>query len=294
MRKVGSLSQEQPQQPLAASEQPAQAANESITSEQPAQAANESITSVAPDAAVIVTCALCDAGFVPTPECEYAWKVDATELEAAFMRVCHFCFRCRRAACPECWDPVHRVCAQCVAEAGLTFRTEPSPLADLIFPPITSARQVRDESTVPFVCMRHGRYQSAETAASDPVTDHAQQRVAVALSTESMSKLPTDDNERAVQLSQPALPAVAAPAKKPVQVTEQAEHESICKPRQSAFKIVERTLTIIALAVLLAVIILVVLAEVSTRANNEIARLLHVDIRAEVAYLIALVKQIHW
>jgi len=281
MRKVGSLSQEQPQQPLAASEQPA-------------QTANGSITSVAPDAAVIVTCALCDAGFVPTPEREDAWKVDATELEAAFMGICHFCFRCRRAACPECWDPVHRVCAQCVAEAGLTFRTEPLPLADMVFPPITSARQTRDGFTVPFVCIRHGRYQSAETAASDPETDHAQQRVAVALSMGSMSKLPTADNERAVQLSQPALPAVAAPAKKPVQVTEQAEHEPIRKPRQSAFKIVERTLTIIALAVLLAVIILVVLAEVSTRANSEIARLLHVDIRAEVAYLIALVKQIHW
>jgi len=281
MRKALSLSQEQSRQPLAASEQPV-------------QTTNGSITSVAPVAAATVTCALCDASFIPAPEREYAWKVDATELEAAFMSICHFCFRCRRAACPECWDPVHRVCAQCAAEAGLTFRAEPLPLAGMIFPSISSARQARDESTAPFVCVRLGRYQSAEMVASDPETGHAQQRVAVALSQGTISELSPAEIERAVQLSQPALPAVAAPTKKAAQVTEQAEHEPVDRPRGSAFKIVERALTIILLAVLLVVIILVVLAEVSVRANSEIARLLHVDIRAEVAYLIALVKQIHW
>ena len=83
MRKAGSLSQEQPRQPLAASEQPG-------------QTTNGSITSAAPAAAATIICALCDASFAPTPGREDDWKADAPELEAAFMRVCHFCFRCRR------------------------------------------------------------------------------------------------------------------------------------------------------------------------------------------------------
>ncbi len=74
----------------------------------------------------------------------------------------------------------------------------------------------------------------------------------------------------------------------------QAKDEPERKPRKRASKIAETVLTVIALAVLLAVIILVVLAETSSPANAAIVRLLHVDIRAEVAYLIALIKQIHW
>ena len=87
---------------------------------------------------------------------------------------------------------------------------------------------------------------------------------------------------------------MAASVKKTIQMTKLAEDEPERKPRRSAFKIIERTLTISALAVLLAVIVLIVLAEVSTRANSEIGRLLRVDIRSEVAYLIVMMKQIHW
>lgn len=281
MRKAGSLSQEQPPQPLDASEQPAQITNELITNAMPADA-------------VTISCAICDASFALTPGCENGMKENTPEIEAAFMGICHFCFRCRRAACPECWDPVHHVCAQCVTWAGLPFRTEPLPLANLIIPPLSSERQGRVESGAPFVCVRHGRYQSAEIAASDRETDLAQQLVDASLSWRTPSERTSTDDEHDVQQSQPALPAVAAPAKKTIQMTELAEDEPERKPRRSAFKIIERALTIIALAVLLALIILIVLAEVSTRANSEITRLFHVDIRSEVAYLIVLVKQIHW
>lgn len=281
MRKVGSLSQEQPQQPLDAGEQPA-------------QTTNGPITNVAPVLSATISCALCDARFALAPGCEDDGQADTTENEAAFMGICHFCFRCRRAACPECWDPVHRVCAQCVTWAGLPFRAESLPLANLIIPPLSSGRQAQAETIAPFVCVRHGRYQSAEIAASDPETDLARQLVDASLSRKTPSEWASTEDEHDVQLSQPALPAVEAPVKKTIQMKKLAEDEPERKPRRSAFKIIERTLTIIALAVLLALIVLVVLAEVSTRANSEMMRLLRVDFRSEVAYLIVLVKQIHW
>lgn len=280
MRKAGPLFQEQPQQPL-------------DTSEQLAQTTARSITNVSPAAAPTITCVLCDASFALEQEREDDQKMEAAELEAAFMSICHFCFRCRRAACPECWDPVHRVCAQCVTWAGLPFRAEPLPLANLIIPPLSSERQTQVETIAPFVCVRRGRYQRAESAAPDPETDQAHLAAAAAPDRETPSELRGDKDERAITLSQPAKQVVMPPAKKPVQVMKQDEDELERAPGRSAFKIIERALTIIALAMLLAVIILIVLAEASTRANSEIMRLLHVDIRTEVAYLIVLIKQIH-
>jgi hypothetical protein len=281
MRKAGSLSQEPPQKSFA-------------EDEQQTQTTTGPISNAVPAARATITCALCDATFVPMPEHAFAWVTNGAELEAAFMSICHFCFRCRRAACPECWDPVHRVCAQCVTWAGLPFRTEASPLANLIIPPLSSEQQTQVETIAPFVCVRHGRYQRAESAASETKTDGAHLAAAAAPGRETLSELRGDKDERAVMLSQPALPSVAASAKKTAQVVKQDEDELENEPRRSAIKIVERALTIIALVVLLTVIVLIVLAEVSTRANSEIARLLHVDIRAEAAYLRVLIQQIHW
>lgn len=261
MRKAGSFLPEQPQRPL-------------DTSEQLVLATNELITNVASADALTITCALCDARFAVASGCEDGGKAGEAEIEAAFMGICHFCFRCRRAACPECWDTVHRVCAQCVTWAGLSFRVEPLPLADVIFSPLSSERQTRSEPISPFVCVRHGRYQSAEMTASDTETDLAQQFVDASSSQRSLSKPSPSEDEHAVQ---PSLPVAASPAK-----------------RTAPIKIIERTLTIIALAILLTMIVLIVLAEMSTRANSEIVRLLRVDIRSEVAYLIVLIKQIHW
>src|SRR6266487_1962329 len=64
-----------------------------------------------------VTCTLCGAGYVPSPAHEDLKYAPEVVLESVLMRMCHFCFRCRRAACPECWDEVHGVCGSCVQEA---------------------------------------------------------------------------------------------------------------------------------------------------------------------------------
>jgi hypothetical protein len=40
--------------------------------------------------------------------------------DASFHELQMTCFRCQRAACPDCWDEDHRMCAQCAADRGLT------------------------------------------------------------------------------------------------------------------------------------------------------------------------------
>ncbi|TMB89153.1 MAG: hypothetical protein E6J44_03410 [Chloroflexi bacterium] len=77
------------------------------------------------------------------------------------------------------------------------------------------------------------------------------------------------------------LPVVAAPMQ--YQLQEETEKRGI-----------ERIVTVILLIVLLAIAVMVVLAEVSGTGNTVIVRLVHVDIRYEIAYLLSLVRQLHF
>ena len=43
-----------------------------------------------------------------------------TEFDAAFRELSITCYRCGRAACPDCWDDDNRMCAECVMSRGLT------------------------------------------------------------------------------------------------------------------------------------------------------------------------------
>lgn len=42
------------------------------------------------------------------------------EFDTAFRELSITCFRCGRAACPDCWDDDNRMCAECVMARGLT------------------------------------------------------------------------------------------------------------------------------------------------------------------------------
>ncbi len=68
------------------------------------------------------------------------------------MSMSHFCFRCRRAACPECWDHVHRICGACVAELGLPFRREVPPLEGILFAPAPTVSPPTSTSSDPCTC----------------------------------------------------------------------------------------------------------------------------------------------
>ena len=62
----------------------------------------------------------------------------------------------------------------------------------------------------------------------------------------------------------------------------------------SFFKIVERVLNVFLLIILFTIVVLVVLAESSQNANIYIMHLFHIDIRSEIAYLISVIRQLHW
>lgn len=110
----------------------------------------------------IVACSICRAVYVPSgtqPE-----RYPGVLLETAFLDICHFCFRCQRPACPQCWNPVHHTCASCCEAAHLPFRGPVPALEGLVFLSLTS-----QTNKISFICQRNGRFYTPEPASPDPV-----------------------------------------------------------------------------------------------------------------------------
>src|SRR5207248_4390769 len=119
---------------------------------------------------VVITCTICDAGYALSPAHQGLVQAPPRVLEAAFMSMCHFCFRCRRPACPACWDAVHGVCGACVQEAHLPFRVDTTPLNGVIFPPVREVHTTQENSTLPLlVCIHPGRFQTDLSHSTDPL-----------------------------------------------------------------------------------------------------------------------------
>jgi hypothetical protein len=229
---------------------------------------------------VIVICPICEAQFAPEPDHADLNDVELDALNAAFQSVCHVCFRCHRSACPQCWDDVHHVCCACVQEAGLTFRAEAKPLAGLLFPPkiqATTSSPERSSSASPFVCVQPGRLQAQaqQQSATDRLTRGSS---AVVPMSEGETQEQDQELEQVEDVEEVAVVEDALPVGWLV----------------GALRTIEQIVTIVLCLTLLAVGAAIVLAELSQPANAWIARLLHVDIRAEIAYLIIWIRQIHW
>ena len=101
------------------------------------------------DTLKVVACPVCRAIYVPSGAVRPPGL-----LETAFLAVCHFCFRCQRPACPQCWNPVHHVCASCSEEARLPFRGPVPSLEGLVF--VSSRSELAN--TISFLCKRNGRF----------------------------------------------------------------------------------------------------------------------------------------
>lgn len=115
-----------------------------------------------------ITCTICDAGYMPSQSRQDLLQASPSVLESTFMSMCHYCFRCRRPACPACWDAMHGVCGACVQEARLPFRSSASPLTGILFPPSVSpmspishmGQSSMDTTIAPLLmCIRPGRFQ---------------------------------------------------------------------------------------------------------------------------------------
>ncbi len=116
-----------------------------------------------------VSCLVCGATYAPSHLHQELRLASSTVLEAALMSISHFCFRCRRASCPECWDDVHGICGACVAELGLPFRRDLPPLEGTLFPPAAQASPTTAPATAEesgereplLACISAGRFRAA-------------------------------------------------------------------------------------------------------------------------------------
>src|SRR5215472_9296804 len=109
-----------------------------------------------------VICKICEAVYVPSQTHRRLARSPQTVVESAFLGMCHFCFRCRRPACPSCWDDVHEVCGACTLEAKLPFRSSAPPLEGTTSPANDQPQGARVRIlTSPLICIRPGRFQSA-------------------------------------------------------------------------------------------------------------------------------------
>ncbi len=229
-----------------------------------------------------VSCTICGAVYAPSLEYAYLLNASPAALESALMSMCHFCFRCRRPSCPACWDDVHGVCGSCVQEANLTFRSEPPPLSGLPFPPrqISPARESHALSSL--ACIRAGRFQQPDSPSVDEISARPTQEMPVTIA-ETRSARPLRQRRG---LGSPQ-------AESPAGDTDIAELATRPGRRTRIARGIERTLTIALLVILLIIITLIAAAALSVRANMLIAQTLHVDIRAEIAYLLRLIEQLH-
>ncbi len=248
-----------------------------------------------------LACVICQAVYTPAPAYVYLLKAPAIAFESAFMSMCHFCFRCRRPACPSCWDDVHAVCGICTLEAHLPFRAEADPLHGVLFSPQRQeqARRIHAEPER-FICVRPGRFQRAgsliapiEMATTLPMPATPKKLPSSQVKSP-VADRPLPPSSAVTQIQTPAPEHkvdIDKIATRPAhdEVKTHVEHH----PSSIAHKI-EIICTNILLFCLFFILLCILSAEFSSGVNAFIANLLHIDIRLEVAYLWQLINQLHF
>ena len=290
-----------------------------ILSQQPSYPQAEERTGRGTGPTPTVTCRICDAVYAPSPQQAPFLQYAQGTLEATFMGMCHFCFRCRRAACLQCWDEIHGVCGSCVQEAGLPFRAGATPLDGLMFPPTAQASftSSQPQNSSLFVLVRNGRFYHETQAQPEPVpldttTEHTpavsqtgipdslvadrQQDDTSIASDETASKTGENHAVDEDHIDTPA--AVVIPTKiftpeDSQEMDGQAKTPDVAQAKK-AKKVsrLELVLTWIVLAIVVALAVVIVLAEFIPAVNTAIVHVTHIDIRGEIAYLVHIVQQL--
>jgi len=197
------------------------------------------------------------------------------------MSMCHFCFRCRRPACPLCWDDVHSICGACVEEVHLPFRREGEPLpmnSSLL--KTTPQRSPAKPQNFPLVCVSPGRFHALL-----PATERA-------VITEPVNAAPIE------QLSvMPTVPPTPLPREERETPTQEADTHPVSVAKQAhrgrIWQHIERIMTLLLGIIVFLIAILIFVASLSQQANTFIAHVLHVDIRMEIEYLLQQIQQNH-
>jgi len=231
-----------------------------------------------------VSCPVCDAVYAPTQSHEHLLQAPAIALESAFMSMCRFCFRCRRPACPACWDAVNGLCGGCVQELALPFRQELAPFAGALPMPATRqtskipSLQLASSSDAPLRCVYSGRFQQtaddvlADALVSTDPVPVAQRSIPTEKSsaTRSTSSHGTQDDIEAYPIQPP--------------VQQQRSQEAVTSTRGIASSI-KWIFTRLFLTLLSIAILLIVGVGLSVQMNSSIAHVFHIDIRALILTL---------
>lgn len=234
-----------------------------------------------------VVCSICRAVYAPSQSQAYLLQAPPVALESAFMSMCHFCFRCRRPACPACWDDVHGVCGECDKEANLPFRSSAPPLNGVLFSPSRQAQQTRTRpAPSSLVCVRPGRFQQSLS----PSTDSSAAKATWQSVTNATSKRPIRKNG-SKKRQKPETAASHSDRSSASIYADVAELETRPGRRIRTTKRIKKSIITLFFILLLLLASLIIVSEVSASANAFIISVLHVDIRAEIAYLLQLIKQ---
>ena len=217
-----------------------------------------------------IACVICRAVYAPAPRHEHL-VLSPAALESAFMGMCHFCFRCRRPSCPECWDDVHGICGACGSESQLPFRREVAPLSSLLFTAARHAQLEREAAAqlpvAPLVCIAPGTFHSSliEQRATAPIPTIVQSMV-------------SRPGRRGTTQTIPA-----------VKIDEMRTQPGAKGRRAGA---VQRVIKLLFGIILMALVILVVAVFISEDVNIFIVSTLHIDIRGEITYLWQLITHL--
>ncbi len=201
--------------------------------------------------------------------------------------------RCRQPSCPSCWDNIHGVCGQCAEETRLPFRLKPAPLDDLPFVParLTVPKHTHTAQS-PLICVFPGRFQMPSQPPIDRITTRPDRSFAVeAQSAAASSKAPLATS---MPIDIDTIKTHPAARSKGPSASSPDIDEIKTRPERTAHKTkrVGHVLTTIALVLLIIATLLILATLLSSDANAFIAGILHVDIRAEIAYLWHLLQRL--
>jgi hypothetical protein len=281
------------------------------------------------DTLKVVFCPVCRAVYVPSAQQQEIMRNSSLRLEAAFLHVCHFCFRCQRPACPQCWSQEYSLCALCGEAAHLPFRSPLSSFEGLIFSP-PAYPQITSKGHMSFVCLRNGRFYASDRVSSKstsatfvtPSRLLGKQEASVVSSSgypdwlqEIMGQKPSRGDVKACQKagefadlknvsaascrdsleSAQTSPLSPRLLEKPTEMEKGIVVETSLPRVNRTKKIfslvgeIDNILIFITSLILATLVIMIVSAIISPDMNMLFFRFTHIDIRAEIAYLLQLI-----
>ena len=236
-----------------------------------------------------ITCIICQAVYAPSRLHAYLLQAPPIALESAFMSMCHFCFRCRRPSCPNCWDAVHAVCGQCTRETHVPFRIETPPLEGTSSLSAHSSLPIDDHSLSPsLVPVQPGRFQETPLPSTSTTSNHTSQtRFSVKSTGTSVAASPIDIDAIETRPERNGSPDLDAIETRPDR--SKSRYTDKIKTRPDHFRSRKQKLmrTLLAFILLSVFLLLAAIAASLLLANVNISiyKLLHIDIRIELTSL---------